>query len=121
MAANDEFPRGWQVQAAQNASGLVAGFTVAGVPGISHVIEGVQFIWENYQAGSIAIAALAQVLINGAVVWTGIISSPAGFGKDSASFVGPRLVPVGQSIGAQINIAPGAGQFSQVEMQAHDI
>lgn len=121
MAADDEFPRGYPATISQNASGIIATVTLPAVAGVSHVLDGAQFIWKNYTPAAGAIGTIVSISTGFGTVWEGVLDVAAGIGTDEQQFTGPRVFPQNTAVTLTMSAAPAAGQWAQIDAQVHDI
>lgn len=119
-----DFPRGWTLNAIQNATGVDAAIVVPGVQSVTHVLDSIYLKIVSYTATAAIYVCTWQVLLGGVSVLGGLLAVPAGqVGSDSVSFGGLDLAPLsGLPLAVQFSGAgPPASFWQEITIQGHDI
>jgi hypothetical protein len=121
--AGSEFPRGWTINSAQNASGAAPDITLPNITGIVHVLDSLTAKWTNYATTAAAATPTLTVTNAGQTVLQTILAVGTGaIGTDSVSFSGLNIAsPPGSSFEVKMSAGPGANQFADLTIQGWDI
>ena len=123
MAANDVYPRGWQKEIAQNASGVACSITLPAANGIAHVIDHIFAKIQNYNAAAAALTCVVRLKVPSiTIVEQFILSIPAGAGFNDTLDVDVNWhAPFLTAVTVDMDAGPGAGQWTELSVTGHDI
>lgn len=115
MAANDEFPRGWQAFNGPGV-GVSAIITIPALPNISHVLTSIMA--QDIGAGAIGNAAI-EVLSGATVLFTGQIGAQPAGGVGEFNWSGSLLIPINTVLTVEMSAVAGA--FELLTVQGYDV
>ena len=118
MAANDEFPRGWDIAIGPVATGSLLNITIPGIPGITHILTAINLGIESNSAG---VSHAYSLILGTPGTFFGYLLSQTGQ-TETLSWTGKIAIPVGTTLIVEVNnILVQADQAGWLEIQGYDI